>query len=164
MKKLILVAFSIIPILSYSQERYADTAFTENPDYHKGIDIVQSLFNLEYWSMRDHISEDISYYWCDVFDLECGGISDFEKTYFIHLDWELETNLSEANFSFFGPSTSEYDEMEDFTGEIIHKESTDMSLEWSWVDNDFHMHYISFKFTLEGNGKWKLKSIERFFS
>jgi hypothetical protein len=162
MKKLILVAISIISLLSYSQESYADTSFTENPDYHKGMDIVESLFTLGYWSIEDDISEDISYYWCDVFDLECGGISNFEKTYFQHLDWGLEAKLNDAKFSFFGPTISEYNEIDDFTGEVIHKESTNMYLQWTWITDDGDMNYILFGFTLDENNEWELTEVQDF--
>ena len=162
MKKLILVAISIISISSYSQGSYADTPFTENPDYHKGMDIVESLFTLGYWSVEDNISQDISYYWCDAFDLGCGGINDFEKTYFQHLDWGLEVNIQDGDFSFLAPFTSEYNEIDDFTGEVIHKESTNMYLQWSWITEDGDQNYISFGFTLDGNGEWKLIEIQDF--
>lgn len=124
-----------------------------------GMNLITHLFHENYVYFKDDISNDISYYWCnDPFDLECGGIDHFKDSYSKHLNWDLETSMNNAEFTFFGPTKSVHSEVDD-TGGVIQKESTNMHLQWAWVTDDADFHYILFKFTLDENNNWKLTEI-----
>jgi hypothetical protein len=125
-----------------------------------GMNLITDLFHENYVYFKDDISNDISYYWCDPFDLECGGINHFKDTYSNHLHWEVETSMEKAEFTFFGPSILRYDEIDDFTGDVLYKESTNMYFQWTWVNDDGDIDYILFGFTLDENNDWKLTKID----
>lgn len=171
MKKIILLVISILPFVSYAQERYGDVPLTENPDYQKGMEIIESLFDtIGNPALKDNICRDISYYWTiyeghDKIEYWDFGLDNFLKSYYKHIHFGLAIKMNDSNFSFTPPFVLENEKYDHSVGGWILKESTFMRFQWEWLEIDdgyFSHNYIVFELELDEKNKWKLSRVDNF--